>query len=71
MIEIHEPWKALAVVTIETLEEIEKKSGRNKPLNQIILEFGQFLSLLAIVGWKFDKEGAESDDKTTESQGSG
>lgn len=50
MLEIHKEYKALAVVTIKTIEEINKKNGSSKPLSEAVLEFGQFLGLLATVG---------------------
>ena len=68
MIEIPEAWKALATITIDTLMQIEKGTGRNKPLWQAVLEFGQFMSLLAMAG--MHEEGADSDDKSDSGAGS-
>lgn len=60
MIEIPEAWKALATITIDTLKQIEDKTGRGKPLWQAVLEFGQFMGLLAMAGMQ-DK-GADDDE---------
>jgi len=50
MLKIHKEYKTLAVIVIKTIEEINKKNGSGKPLSEAVLEFGQFLGLLATVG---------------------
>lgn len=50
MISIPKEYKTLAVITIKTIEEINKKNDSGKPLSEAVLEFGQFLGLLATVG---------------------
>lgn len=64
MIEAPKEWKVLAVATIRAIEKIDKECKRKQPLSKSVLEFGQFLGLLAIAGGK-DLDGGGSDDKGT------
>ena len=70
MLKIHKEYKTLAVITIKTIEEINKKNGSGKPLSEAVLEFGQFLGLLATVGGN-DLDGGDGDDKSDTAQGGG
>ena len=65
---IHNAYKALATVTIETIEELNDKIGNGKPLSEAVLEFGQFLTLLATVGGKEldESEGENHDEESDE-----
>lgn len=49
------------MVTIQAIEKIDKKTGRKQPLSKSVLEFGQFLGLLAIAGGK-DLDGGDGDE---------
>ena len=65
MIEAPKEWKVLAVATIQAIEKIDKECKRKQPLSKSVLEFGQFLGLLAIAGGK-DLDGGddhEHDDR--------
>lgn len=57
-------------MTIETIQEINDRIGNGKPLSEAVLEFGQFLGLLATVGGN-DLDGGEHDDKSDTAQGGG
>ena len=71
MTDIPEAWKALAVITVQTIEELDEKSGSDRPLSRSVLEFAQFLGLLAIAGSReLDRKECEDDDKGDTSQGS-
>lgn len=70
MLEIHKAYKALATVTIETIQEINDRIGNGKPLSEAVLEFGQFLGLLATVGGK-ELDGGAGDDKSDTAQRGG
>lgn len=70
MLKIHKEYKTLAVITIKTIEEINKKNDSGKPLSEAVLEFGQFLGLLATVGGN-ELDGGEHDDKSDTTQGGG
>ena len=56
-------------MTIVTIQEINDRIGNGKPLSEAVLEFGQFLGLLATVGGN-DLDGGEHDDKGDTTQGS-
>lgn len=71
MTDIPEAWKALAVVTVQTIEELDEKSGSDRPLSRSVLEFAQFLGLLAIAGSReLDGKERDEDDKGDTGQGS-
>lgn len=68
---IPEAWKALAVVTVQTIEQINEKSGSDRPLSRSVLEFAQFLGLLAVAGSReLDGKERDEDDKGNTGQGS-
>ena len=68
---IPESWRALAVITVQTLQELDENSGSERPLSRSVLEFAQFLGLLAIAGSReLDRKECEDDDKGDTSQGS-
>lgn len=69
MLKIPKEYKALAVITIKTIEDINKKQKSGKPLSQTVLEFGQFLGLLATMGGNELDEGSESDDQSDTAEG--
>lgn len=60
-------YKELYTVVAETLEKLElhNETGERKPLEQVVLEFGQFLAMVATVK-AADKDG-EPHDKGTQS----
>lgn len=66
---IPESWRALAVITVQTLQELDENSGSDRPLSRSVLEFAQFLGLLAIAGSR-ELDGGECDDKGDNSPGS-
>ena len=68
-LKIPKEYKALAVITINTIENINKKQKSGKPLSQAVLEFGQFLGLLATMGGNELDEGSESDDQSDTAKG--
>ena len=70
MLSIHKAYKALATVTIDTIQEINDRIGEGKPLSEAVLEFGQFIALLALAGGK-DLDGGDEDDQSAESKGGG
>ena len=71
MTDIPEAWKALAVITVQTIEELDEKSGSDRPLSRSVLEFAQFLGLLAIAGSReLDGKERDEDDKGDTGQGS-
>ena len=71
MTDIPEAWKALAVITVQTIDELNEKSGSDRPLSRSVLEFAQFLGLLAIAGSReLDGKERDEDDKGNISPGS-
>lgn len=71
MTDIPEAWKALAVITVQTIEELDEKSSSDRPLSRSVLEFAQFLGLLAIAGSReLDGKERDEDDKGNISPGS-
>ena len=67
-LKIPKEYKALAVMTINTIENINKKQKSGKPLSQAVLEFGQFLGLLATMGGNEldESEGENHDEESDE-----
>ena len=66
-LKIPKEYKTLAVITIKTIEEINKKNDSGKPLSEAVLEFGQFLGLLATMGGKeLDESEGENDDEESD-----
>ena len=55
-------------MTINTIENINKKQKSGKPLSQAVLEFGQFLGLLATMGGNEldESEGENHDEESDE-----
>ena len=64
MIEAPKEWKVLVKKTIETIDGIDKMTGRKQPLAKSIIEFAQLLIMLAIAGGK-EFDGGDGDDKGT------
>lgn len=66
---IPEAWRKLAVATIEAIAKIDKATNRKQPLSKSILEFSQFLAMLAIAGGK-ELDGGDGHDKSDTAEGS-
>ena len=55
---------------MQTIDELNEKSGSDRPLSRSVLEFAQFLGLLAIAGSR-ELDGKERDEDDKGNIGSG
>lgn len=70
MLKIHKAYRALATLTIDTVDEINRRIGKGKPLSEAVTEFGQLIALLGAAGGKELDRRSEGNDKSDSAQGS-